>query len=76
MTSAVCLVLILLALVLIPCVGVWLRKRDFNRQLRGERPERPAGRAAAPKPDQPDMSEAQRMADEARLKSRQNVWTL
>ena len=43
--------------------------------MRGQRPERPAGNAAEPKPDLPDMSDAQQLADEARLKSLQNGFT-
>lgn len=69
------LILILAALILVPCVGLWLRKRDFERQVRGQRPERPAGNAAEPKPDLPDMSDAQQLADAARLKSLQNGFT-
>ncbi|HJC54092.1 MAG TPA: hypothetical protein H9699_02405 [Candidatus Gemmiger stercoravium] len=69
------LILILAALILVPCVGLLLRKRDFERQVRGQRPERPAGNAAEPKPDLPDMSDAQQLADEARLKSLQNGFT-
>ena len=69
------LILILAALILVPCVGLLLRKRDFERQVRGQRPERPAGNAAEPKPDLPDMSDAQQLADAARLKSLQNGFT-
>ncbi len=69
------LILILAALILVPCVGLLLRKRDFERQVRGQRPERPAGNAAEPKPDLPDMSDAQQLADAARLKSLQNAFT-
>lgn len=72
---AICLAVIFAIMVLVPCVGLLLRKRDFERQVRGQRPERPAGNAAEPKPDLPDMSDAQQLADAARLKSLQNAFT-
>jgi len=72
---AICLAAVFAIMVLVPCVGLWLRKRDFERQVRGQRPERPAGNAAEPKPDLPDMSDAQQLADAARLKSLQNAFT-
>ena len=43
MPNAVYLVVLLVVLVLAPVVPLWLRKRDFDRQVRGLRPERKAG---------------------------------
>lgn len=61
MPNAVYLVVLLVVLVLAPVVPLWLRKRDFDRQVRGLRRE------------SRDTAEAEALAGQARLKSMQNI---
>lgn len=66
-------VVLLVVLVLAPVVPLWLRKRDFDRQVRGPRPERKAGEKDGLRCESRDTAEAEALAGQARLKSMQNI---
>lgn len=67
------LCILLLLVVLAPVVPLWLRKRDFDRQVRGLRPERKAGGKDGLRRESRDTAEAEALAGQARLKSMQNI---
>lgn len=73
MPNAVYLVVLLVVLVLAPVVPLWLRKRDFDRQVRGLRPERKVGEKDGLRRESRDTAEAEALAGQARLKSMQNI---
>ena len=69
--QTLCILLLLVVLVLV--VRLWLRKRDFDRQVRGLRPERKAGEKDGLRRESRDTAEAEALAGQARLKSMQNI---
>lgn len=69
--QTLCILLLLVVLVLV--VPLWLRKRDFDRQVRGLRPERKAGEKDGLRRESRDTAEAEALAGQARLKSMQNI---
>lgn len=71
--QTLCILLLLVVLVLAPVVPLWLRKRDFDRQVRGLRPERKAGGKDGLRRESRDTAEAEALAGQARLKSMQNI---
>lgn len=71
--QTLCILLLLVVLVLAPVVPLWLRKRDFDRQVRGLRPERKAGEKDGLRRESRDTAEAEALAGQARLKSMQNI---
>ena len=71
--QTLCILLLLVVLVLAPVVPLWLRKRDFDRQVRGLRPERKAGEKDGLRRESRDTAEAEALAGQARRKSMQNI---
>ena len=69
--QTLCILLLLVVLVLV--VPLWLRKRDFDRQVRGLRPERKAGEKDGLRRESRDTADAEALAGQARLKSMQNI---
>ena len=69
--QTLCILLLLVVLVLV--VPLWLRKRDFDRQVRGLRPERKAGEKDGLRRESRDTAEAEALAGQARLKTMQNI---
>ena len=59
----------------VPLLAAWLRKRDFEKQVRGKRKERTIGDRPVPtQAPKTEVSNTEAMQDEAWLKAKQNAF--